>query len=494
MVVPIRLRLSLSHLAVLLIGMALAGVLVWLSVERLYLNTQRENLLAQARLTAAAMQESSLPLESTEPYLQSLNVAPGIHSRLLGDQGAVLIGLPLTEGDVSVQAPLAENSAFVPPDELLQRPEIQQALKGKPETAVRRVISAEGRRVLYAAAPVYKGSGEIAGIVYLATPLPASGLPSNLLSQLASAVIAAALLAGLVGVFLAGSIARPLENLDRSVAAVATGDLDQTVPADSHIQELDNLGTSFNQMTTSLRKSNQAKNAFIADVTHELRTPLTVIKGTVETLEDGAIDDLEGRGDLLDSMQRETDRLIRMVNDLLVLTRADAGALNLDIHSLDLVELARSRCEYLTPLAARRQVKLEVIKADSDAKQAHSVLGDADRLAQVFDNLLDNAIRHAPLDSTVAIMLQRTGKEIQCTVKDQGSGIPPEHLPYIFERFYRVETARDRQSGGSGLGLAIVRSLVLAQNGRITAASDEGQGTAITFWLPVKTDTQLPQS
>jgi hypothetical protein len=112
---------------------------------------------------------------------------------------------------------------------------------------------------------------------------------------------------------------------------VSAGDLNQRVALGSQISEINSLGQAFNHMTASLRQADQAKTAFVADVTHELRTPLTVIKGTIETLEDGALDDLEGRGPLLQSMQRETDRLIRLVNDLLVLTRADAGALNLEI-------------------------------------------------------------------------------------------------------------------------------------------------------------------
>jgi two-component system sensor histidine kinase BaeS len=305
-----------------------------------------------------------------------------------------------------------------------------------------------------------------------------------LIWQLAAALLVAALLAGLIGIFLARGIARPLESLDRAAAAVSTGDLDQRVPVASNIRELNSLGQAFNEMTTSLHQSDQAKNAFIADVTHELRTPLTVIKGTVETLEDGAIDDLEGREMLLSAMQCETDRLIRLVNDLLVLTRADAGALNLDIHPLDLTELARARCEYLTPLAASCKVKLEVVTGDAASQQGFAALGDADRLAQVFDNLLDNAIRHAPPESSVIVTIQREGDDIRAVVKDQGRGIHPEHLPYIFERFYRVEASRDPQTGGTGLGLAIVHSLVLAQGGHITADSTVGKGTAFTFWLP----------
>ena len=147
-------------------------------------------------------------------------------------------------------------------------------------------------------------------------------------------------------------------------------------------------------MTASLRQADQAKTAFISDVTHELRTPLTVIKGTIETLQDGALDDLAARGPFLAAMSRETERLIRLVNDLLVLTRADAGALNLQLHPLDLAELARSRCEHLARAAGQSQVRLVVIPPAGE--ETCPVLADADRMAQVLDNLLDNAIRYSP--------------------------------------------------------------------------------------------------
>jgi two-component system sensor histidine kinase BaeS len=235
-----------------------------------------------------------------------------------------------------------------------------------------------------------------------------------------------------------------------------------------------------------LRQSEQAKDSFIADVTHELRTPLTVIKGTIETLEDGALADAKGRGPLLASMHRETDRLIRLVNGLLVLIRADAGTLHLSPRLLDLAELARERCEQLASLAARRGVKL-VVSTDA-GRGAPYVMADADRVAQVLDNLLDNAIRHSPEGSTVAIRLSRLTRECECAVQDEGSGIPAEHLPHIFERFYRVDAARARQSGGLGLGLAIARALVVAQGGRITAESPAAGGTIVSFALPVEED------
>ena len=481
---PIRLRLSLSHFLVLLIGMVFAGTLAWLAVEGVYLATQRENLLAQARLTAAAIGGTTIPFDSPESYSQTMNVNPGIHTRLLDEGGAVVIGVPLPAGEDPVQVPPSEDPGYVPAEELILRPEIMSALSGQPDTAVRVVASAENRRVLYAAAPVFGEDGKVISLVYLSTPLPPSGLPEKLIYQLAGAVLAAGILASITGIFLARGIARPLEDLDQAATAVSAGDLTQQVPSGGSISELQNLGQTFNQMTDSLRQSDQAKSAFIADVTHELRTPLTVIKGTVETLEDGALDDLSGRGRLLDSMGRETNRLIRLVNDLLVLTRADASALKLDLQPLDLDKLVRARIKILEPLASIRKINLEVIGMESDSKAGFWVEGDADRLAQVIDNLLDNAIRHAPRDSVVSITLEHLAEEISCTVSDNGAGIPAQHLPFIFERFYRVEASRDRSSGGSGLGLAIARSLILAQGGNIQAESQEGQGTRISFRLP----------
>ncbi|MCJ7625473.1 MAG: ATP-binding protein [Anaerolineaceae bacterium] len=476
---PIQLRLFLTTLAVLLLGMVMAAVLTWLTVEQLFLATQSENLLAQAHLTASALQGGPRPTTPSEPYLQTSNVLPGIHTRLLGEQGAVIVNLPLTADDVPVQVPLAENAASISLNDLLQRSEIQSALQGTPDTAVRKVASANNRHVLYATAPVFSEDNNIIGIVYLATPLPPARLPSSIIIQLIGAVVIAAFLAGITGAFLSRRIAFPLEGLARAASAVAEGDLSQRVPTDSDIREMHSLGEAFNNMISNLRQSDQAKNAFIADVTHELRTPLTVINGTIETLEDGALDDVEGRGPLLASMQRETNRLIRLVNNLLVLTRADAGALNLTIESIDLVELTRARCERLSPLAAPRRVVLHV-KAQGQA----FIRGDADRLSQVLDNILDNAIRHAPEDSIVTVTVRREESEILCAVIDRGSGIPAQHLSLIFERFYRVDTSRARHTGGSGLGLAIVHSLVSAHGGHITIDSVEGLGTTITFWLP----------
>lgn len=472
----IRTRLLLNYLFVLILGMSLAGLLVWLAVSDLYIKTQRENLLAQAKLIAAGLQDSSLPTEPTQPYSQMANVMPGVHTRLIGDSGAVVMGLPLP--NEMIQLTEAEGFASIPPSELIQRPEIESALKGTPSTAVRNVIG--NQRVLYAAAPVQNSNGEINGIVYIATPLPSAGLPLNIILQLLGAVVAAVLIAVFAGRLLARKISTPLEDLAGAAQAVSKGDLERAVSLNSDISEFQSVGQTFNEMVVNLRQSDETKKAFIADVTHELRTPLTVIKGTIETLEDGALDDLEGRSSLLTSMMRETDRLIRMVNELLVLTRADAGSLNLNIQEVDLTELAQMRCESMRLMASRQNVELKVNGG------VQFVSADPDRLSQVLDNLLANAIRHSPRNSSVTVDVQLNMDKVECSVSDSGEGIPEKHLSFIFDRFYRVESSRDRLSGGSGLGLAIARSLITAHGGNIFARSAEGKGTVITFWLPAK--------
>ena len=482
---PIRTRLFSSTIIVLLLGMGLAFTLAWRSVESLYLQTQRENLLAQAQLIAATLQGQPLPENPAQPYSQTANTLPGIHTRILSDEGGVVIGLPDLNGMSQLQAPLVENNASILTEDLLARPEIFHALAGNADTAIRRVATAQNKRVLYAAAPITDTDGTVTGLVYLATPLPNGGLPSSLVIQFIGAIIIATLLALIVGNILSRQISKPIEEVARATEAVSAGDLNQQVPAQSGIAELNSLSRDFNAMTHSLRQSSQAKTAFVADVAHELRTPLTVIKGTIETLEDGALDDIPGRGPLLTSMQRETERLIRLVNDLLVLTRVDAGTLNIHIQRFDLGELAHLRCEQFAVLANRRQIKFALNVSESYAT------GDPDRVAQVLDNLLDNAIRYSPQESIITVEVFEKGNEVQCYVKDAGPGIPEKHLPLIFERFYRADSSRNRQTGGAGLGLAIARALIESQGGKISAENGIDGGTIFQFSLPASSHRSL---
>lgn len=475
----LRIQLFFNGLIILFIGMGLAGYLFWRAAGNLYLETQRENLQAQAELTAAALRGQPLPDLPNEPYMQTSNVMPGLHSRLLSNQGAIVIGLPVLDESASIGMPEAEGYSAVTPEELLSRPEIISASQGNAATEVREVL-ADHRRVLYAAAPVISDNGAIHALVYLAMPLPAGGLPPAFLYQLGVAALTAVILAIVAGTLLSRRVTTPVAAIIQSTRAVSAGDLEQHVPEQSGISELDSLGQAFNHMVASLKRADQTQNAFVADVAHELRTPLTVIKGTVETLEDGAMDDLEGRGPLLTSMQRETNRLIRLVNNLLILTRADAGLLKLDIKPLNLGELCRQRRDQFAIMAGKQNIEIVV-----DGGDRHPVQGDKDRLTQVMDNLLNNALRYSPNGSTIKIIITTGESECRCSVQDQGPGISAEHLPRVFDRFYRVESSRSNQDGEAGLGLAIVRALIEAQGGQVFVESRSGEGTIVGFLLPI---------
>ena len=473
----LRTRLFFNGLIIMLVGMGLAGFLFWRTAERLYIDSQTENLLAQARLIASAPDVLSSQMGLMDVYSPTSNVAPGIHTRVLSNEGAVLIGLPITP-DTAMQMSMSEHYGIVSPEILLQREEIIAAMQGEEASAIRKVLP-ENRRVMYVAVPYFAESGELSGLVYLASPLPAGGLPTSFFLQLGGAALLAILLALAAGTLLARRITKPVQAIAQGAQAVSAGDLQQEVHVPGNIRELHTLGDVFNGMVNNLRRSDQAKDAFVADVAHELRTPLTVIKGTVETLEDGAMDDLQGRDALLSAMQNETERLIRMVNDLLVLTRASSGMLKLNCGPIKLDELVQKRCELLTALAAQQDVSFTM-----QLQESLCVLGDSDRVSQVLDNLLQNAIRYSPRGGTVRVTCEVDDETAVCTVHDDGPGIPFEHQTYIFERFYRVEASRNRESGGAGLGLAIVQALLQAQGGSIEVDSEPGLGTTFRFTLP----------
>jgi signal transduction histidine kinase len=271
-----------------------------------------------------------------------------------------------------------------------------------------------------------------------------------------------------------------VRRLTAAAGAVARGDLDQQVPARSR-DELGRLSRAFNDMTARLRAARQMQTDFVANVSHELRTPLTAIKGTVETLRDGAVDDRQVRDRFLKTVEDETDRLIRLVNDLLTLSRADSEALNLRRQPLDLVHLVRATTDKLASQAEARDIVLRVEAAPG----APPVLADPDRIEQVLVNLLDNATKYSPTGGTVTVRVQGTpDRQVRVDVQDQGIGIPEEELPRIGERFYRADRARSRSEGGSGLGLAIAQALIQAHGGRLSLESEEGHGTLASFTLP----------
>lgn len=275
--------------------------------------------------------------------------------------------------------------------------------------------------------------------------------------------------------WLTPSLFKPLED----IAAVArqitrADDLSRRVPDTGRQDEIGDLTLALNQTLERLENLFRTQQRFLADVSHELRTPLTTIRGNVDLLRRMGMAD----PDFLDDIQAELERMTRLVNDLLLLARADVGSMPIMREPIDvdtlLVDVYR-QVAMLTPPVAMKLGEVDQAR----------VLGDRDRLRQLFLNLLDNAIKYTPAGGTVRLSLSKTSERVEVVVSDTGVGIPEQDLPHIFDRFYRVDKARTRMMGGSGLGLSIVKSIVEAHGGDIHVTSEVGKGTTFYVSLPL---------
>jgi len=288
-----------------------------------------------------------------------------------------------------------------------------------------------------------------------------------------------AILAGLgTGLLLAREILRPLNDIARSSQRIARGHYNERVDVPSS-DELAQLAINFNQMAESLAQVEQQRVALIGNVSHELRTPLTGLNGYLEGLMDGVFPENE---ETYAPMLYEVRRLHRLVDDLQSLSRAEAGRISLQFGTFDIVPLVERVVAQLKP-----QADAEGLKVETRALVASLLVhADSDRTAQVLFNLVGNAIRYTPENEWIVVTVTAVNNTATIEVTDTGIGIPADALPYIFERFYRVDPSRARQSGGSGIGLTIARHLVWAMGGDIRATSEgPGKGSTFTFTLPI---------
>ena len=299
---------------------------------------------------------------------------------------------------------------------------------------------------------------------------------SHVNTSLIIAGVVGAAVAILLGLFLTRQFTKPIRALKRGAARIAGGDLAYRVEVKSK-DEFGELATSFNSMAATLDSSEQSRRRLFADIAHELRTPLSVIGGTVDAMLDGVY---EPNPDNLTSIKEETEVLTRLVAELRDLTLAESGHLKLEVEPTNLAELVQRRVSQAEVIAQGKNISL---KTDI-TERLPEIEADGRRVEQVVANLLDNALNHTPQGGTVTIAVSPDKNGILVSVSDTGEGIPPEHLPYIFERFYRVDDARSRKTGGAGLGLAIAKQMVELHGGRIWVESEAGKGSKFSFAMP----------
>jgi two-component system phosphate regulon sensor histidine kinase PhoR len=469
----IFLKLLAAILAVLVLSLLAVDFMSSRMAEDTYVDTLKIELEQKCRILA--LDDKLLAARSR---LEDLANAAGGRLTVIDKSGLVLAD---TEQDPSRM----ENHR--------ERPEFALALRGKVGSATR-LSASTGVNYLYVAVPSPQGA------LRLAVPLrevqtQVNTIRGHLLTATALSFLPALLLAALLARWFSNKLGRIIEY----AAKLASGNFEARL-ANPGSDELGILGTKLNETGqkleamfeqlerehAELEKLERVRKDFIINVSHELRTPLASIQGYTETLIDGAIDDPRHNVKFLNIIRANSERLGRLISDLLTLSRIELGITKFQFASYRIEDLLRDCQESLLPIAAKKQIDIVLEPPPSDS-QGHpmEVFCDSEAIHQVVSNLLDNAIKYTPQGGRIRLFCssEKNGF-VEISVADTGPGIPKEELTRLFERFYRVDKARSRELGGTGLGLAIVKHVAKAHGGEVGVESLVGQGSRFWFTLP----------
>jgi two-component system OmpR family sensor kinase len=451
--VTLRLRLTLWYSLVLVFVLMSFGGVVYFSLTY-SLTAQIDDTLSRVANEIIRVYRSPEALPLT---LHALNLTSNTYVQVWNDEGQLLwqsTNSPSVEGAFDPDSLLLEENVFT-----------------------HREVAGMHIRVL--TVPVMlQMDGRVVARLQIASPMDAVDLVRGMLIEvLIAAGLIATIVAAVIGYIAASAALRPIDQVTETVLKITRADdLSRRIPLSTPPTSEDGrLIQAINETLERLEDVFDVQRRFLADVSHELRTPLTAIRGNVDLIRHTGEADEES----LNAITDEVDRMTRLVGDLLLLAKAESGKISLgnEIVELDtlLLEVYRQ-----AKLLARNQVEISIGQED----QAR-VMGDRDRLKQVFLNLVSNALDYTPPAGKVTLSLKCVQKWACLSVKDTGSGIPEEELPYIFDRFYRVDRSRRRKaSGGVGLGLSIANWIVINHGGHIDVSSQQGKGSEFTIWLP----------
>ncbi|WP_051688338.1 sensor histidine kinase [Desulfofalx alkaliphila] len=427
-------------------------------------------------------------------YLQEREDAYRVHTNVVGTYaGEYILGeymaMPTLIRDygnqVDARVVLLNRQGYVVGDSFneqwiigmqLKHPEVQAALRGETASGTQYVSDEEW--VMYISVPVTRQK-EVVGAVLLSTDITDIGEAlDSLLRRMVLFSLLGGMLAGLIGLWLSVEVTRPVQELTEAVERVAMGNLDQRVPVHSR-DELGQLAKAFNTMAIKLARFDRTRQEFIANASHELKSPLSSIKALAESLTYGDERDVVVYKEYLNDINSEVDRLNRLVHDLLKLAQLEDENTVLQKELQSISDIIQRIVNLMKPQAKLKEISLRAYTPEDIFWPV-----DRDTLSGVLLNLVDNGIKYTPPGGRVEVECQSQGEELVIRVADTGEGIPPEELPLIFERFYRVDKARARQTGGTGLGLSIVEEGVKLLGGTISVESEPARGTVFTINLP----------
>ncbi len=458
---PIRWRLTLWFALILLGILVLSGAVLHVLLERYLYNRVDDDLRVYSAQVHGTLNPEEIPdpldYEVIHSKLPAINefASPGIYIQLVDRNGNVVVKSDnLGEQELPVDLSL-----------------IEQGFAG--DVAVQTVSAGDSARVRIIVSPLYLGDE-----VLLLEVAQSLNRIDTTMSQVRWALLASILVALALAVISGGAIVRnalsPVSQLVRTARSIeGSPDLSGRVGYKGPPDEIGELATTFDHMIEHLDRVFQSQRDFVADASHELRGPLTVIRGNLDLLSRNL--SAEERRESVKAIQRETARMVKIVDDLLLLAEVQS-AQPAHQQRVALGELVHEELSRAKTLAGKRKLVV-------DSQEDLVMTGDAQGLKQLLANLVDNAIKYTSEQGTITLSLFKDGEWARLEVADNGTGIAPEHLPHVFDRFYRVDKARSRASAGTGLGLAIVKGIAEQHGGKISAASELGKGSTFNVWL-----------
>ena len=476
----LRAKLLSTYVGLAAIGVTLVSVFSSWQIKS-YLDRRSESgLRSQVQSFAALVQGGELPVDSLGMKQSSLRQVAGaldIRLMFLRSDGLVLFDSDSPAGLPGVR------------EDLRNYPEVETARSGSIGVS-RHIGGTEGADVIVAAALVgraYHG-GDDSLIVRVARPYAEIQTLERQVQIIIWAIgfLTVAVIAA-VSSRVSSRITRPIMDIGTAARAIRNGELAVRIPATTK-DEIGALAQSINDMAeklgndiAQLKKLERVRSEFLGNVSHELRTPIFSLQGFLETLLDGAVDDPSVNRDFLEKAHKHAGRLNALLNDLIEISRIESGEMKMSFRYIPLAEFLHEMAEEMAPASEKKNIQLRVDTGDVGDEKVYA---DRGRLKQVMINLLDNAIKYTDTGGSITVHARRDGPDACCVeVSDTGSGIPAQHLPRIFERFYRVDKDRSREVGGTGLGLAIVKHIVEAHGGSIRVESVVGQGSKFLFTL-----------
>lgn len=484
----LRLRLFLSHAAVILIGL----VVLFLALLVLLRQVEMRRVQRELSRTAIAVARIGRPLlQSVNPQRQLERLTRGANA----EQRARILLLDANSQVIADSAPAQVSLVG-------QRLDLDVTQPGAviaEDVSIGEFRDLQSQRFTYAAVATPVSIRSDIEWFVLAQPAagPFMGVLDDLALPMVQALIIALTTSALVAAFVARSIAKPIQRVATGARALAQGNYGERV-AMSGPTEIKQLAADFNDMATRVQQAQQTERDFVANVSHELRTPLTSIQGFAQAIRDGDVSDDESTRNAARIIHEEADRLRRLTSELLDSARLESGDMRLAHETVRVNELVEGCIAKMQPRANSSGVALAV-QLTNDLPV---ITADGDYLAQVITNLIDNALKHTASDGKITVETRLAQHKVQArgdtqpalpeqagieiSVADNGSGIPPEDLPHIFDRFYQAD--KSRSMGGSGLGLSISKQIVEAQRGRIDVQSVAGLGTRVSVWMPVGKD------